>query len=48
MKKKNMLSLILVAVIILILVLVIFFAGSPTKDIDVKVLDIYDQNNHYC
>ena len=47
MKKKNMLSLILVAVIILILVLVIFFAGSPTKDIDVKVLDIYDQNNQY-
>ena len=47
MKEKNMLSLILVAVIILILVLVIFFAGSPTKDIDVKVLDIYDQNNQY-
>ena len=47
MKKKNMLSFILVAVIILFLVLVIFFAGSPTKDIDVKVLDIYDQNNQY-
>jgi len=42
-----MLSLILVAVIILILVLVILFAGSPTKDIGVKVLDIYDQNNQY-
>ena len=47
MKKKNMLSLILGALIILILVLVILFAGRPTKDIDVKVLGIYDQNNQY-
>ena len=47
MKKNNMLSLILVVVIILILVSVILFVGSPTKDIDVNVLDIYDQNNQY-
>lgn len=47
MIKKNMLSLILVTVIILILVIIILFAGSPTKDIDVKVLDIHDQNNQY-
>ena len=47
MKKNSILSLILVVVIILILVSVILFTGSPTKDIDVKVLDIYDQNNQY-
>lgn len=45
--KKNMLSLIFVVVIILILVLVTLFAGTPTEDIDVKVLDIYYQNNQY-
>ena len=47
MKKKNMLSFILVIVIILILVLTILFVVSPTKDIDVEVLDIYNQNNQY-
>lgn len=47
MKKNIMLSLILVAVIIIILVLGILYAGSSTKDIDVKVLNIYDQNNQY-
>ena len=47
MKKNSILSLILVVVIILILVSVILFTGRPTKDIDVKVLDIYDQNNQY-
>ena len=47
MKKKNIVSLILVFFIILILILVILFAGSPIKDVDVKVLDIYDQNNQY-
>jgi len=47
MDKKNMLSLTLILGIILILVLVILFIGSPTKDIDVKVLDIYDQDNQY-
>ena len=46
MNKKNISSLILVVSIILIL-LVILFAENPTKDIDVKVLDIYDQNNQY-
>ena len=46
MMKKNILSLILVVVIILILVLILF-ARSPAKDIDVKVLDIYDENNQY-
>ena len=45
--KKNMLLFILVVVIILIFVLIILFAGSPTKDIDVNVLDIHDQNNQY-
>ena len=44
---KNILSLILVVVIILSLVLVILFAENPSKDIDVKVLDIYNQNNQY-
>ena len=43
--KKNILSLILVVVIIVSLVLVILQAESPSKDIDVKVLDIYNQNN---
>ena len=47
MKKKNILLLILVVVIILILALVILFAVNPTRDIDVKVLEIYDQNNQY-
>ena len=47
MMKKNILSLILVVVIILILVGLIVFTGSPAKDIDVEVLDIYDQNNRY-
>ncbi len=47
MKEKNIISLILVIVIILILTVVILFAVNPTKDIDVKVLDFYDQNNQY-
>ena len=46
MNKKNISSLILVVFIILIL-LVILFAENPTKDVDVKVLNIYDQNNQY-
>ena len=47
MKKKNMLSIILVVIFILILVVIILFAVNPTKDIDVKVLDIYPRNNQY-
>ncbi len=47
MIKKSIISLILLIVIILILASVILFIGSPTKDIDVKVLDINHQNNQY-
>jgi hypothetical protein len=47
MKKKNMLSLFLVVVIILIVVLIILFAGRPTKDIEVNVLDMSYENNKY-
>ena len=47
MNKKNILSLFLIVVIILIFLLIILFAGSQKKDVDVKVLDIYDQNNQY-
>ena len=45
--KKNILPFILVVIIILVLVVIMLFAGNPSKDIDVKVLDIYDQNNQY-
>ena len=47
MKKKNVLPLILVVLIILILSVIIFFRGFPDKDVDVEVLDIYNQNNQY-
>ena len=44
---KNIWTVTLVVVIILIIVILFVFIGSPVKDIDVKVLDIYDQNNQY-
>ena len=44
---KNIWAVILVVVIILILAVLILFIKTPAKDIDVKVLDIYDQNNQY-
>ena len=47
MKKKNMLSLILMVVIILILIVIILFSGSPNKEVEVKVLNIYNKNNQY-
>jgi len=47
MMKKNVLSIIIVLAIVLIFVIVILFTGSPSKDIDVEVLDFYDQNNQY-
>lgn len=47
MKKKNILSLILIVVIILILGALMLFISNPTKDIDVKVIDIHHQNNQY-
>ena len=45
--KKNILPLIILIAIIFIIVLIVLFTGNHVKDIDVKVLDIYDQNNQY-
>ena len=44
--KKNIWAVILVFIIIFILIAIIF-VNSPSKDIDVEVLNIYDQNNQY-
>jgi hypothetical protein len=47
MKKKSILSLILIVLIILILGVLMLFISNPTKDVDVKVLEIHYQNNQY-
>jgi hypothetical protein len=43
---KNILAVVLISIIIFFLI-VVFFAGTRSKDIDVNVLEIHDQNNQY-
>ncbi len=47
MKRGNIIRLIFLLTVIIIIFLIVIFSGSKTKDIDVKVIDIAYENNHY-
>jgi len=47
MKKENLISLVLLVFIIVIIFLIVLLSGSDQKDIEVNVLNVSYENNHY-
>ena len=47
MERKNIFGSVFLLIIIVIIFIIIIFSGNETKDIDVNILDIKYENNHY-
>ena len=47
MQRKNIIGSIIILISIIIIVAIVIFSGNENKDIDVNILDMKYENNHY-